>query len=594
VHKSFFYIAAVGLTAFAGVGCSGDSSSNKSRSSATAASTVSSSLAILATVPVDTEQDVAVGDPLFVTFDAEVDPNSLVSGAVELRSDVGLVSAVVQLATPRVVSITPDAPLSSATAHLLRITPAVSTLAGKHLPADVLIQFKTSATAIVIGPGTGTVPPSTPGTYTAGVATADLTPWPGVPLAGFGGGDRRHSPFPDLNPFNDYTFLNPATGTLDPVMAKALVIDNGTERVCVVTLDLIATEAAVVQKAHQKAAALGFTIPLEKVMVCASHTHSGPGAISKKLVWQVIAADLHKNSVSDHITAAIAQAMIDAETAMQPVSIGVGNAQVVGATRNRRHSDSPNLNVDSVDTEMVVVRVDTANGTPLASVWNFAVHGTHFGDSNLKYSADIMGSATNKAEAQGAGVCLFVNGAEGDIKPKGDYDVTGQILADGILAARQAAQTSSTGVLQSVYEMVDMGQPYLGVTIASVGGSIASNSFVQGMLTLGINPTLNVKIPNGLIEREFRYQAIRIGKTVIASMPGEPIHEMGLILKADGRGMGYDYVIPAGLANGHGSYFTTPTEYGFGGYEGMASLFGPQGGVILMDSCRRLMDRLKP
>lgn len=109
-----------------------------------------------------------------------------------------------------------------------------------------------------------TTPPNplTPATpFQAGIAKVDATPNVGVPLAGYGGG-RRRLLLPDINPFNDYTFFRPSEGILDPIFAKALVLDNGKERVCLVTLDAIAMDGAVAKLAHQMAQQKGFSLPL--------------------------------------------------------------------------------------------------------------------------------------------------------------------------------------------------------------------------------------------------------------------------------------------------------------------------------------------
>jgi hypothetical protein len=67
-----------------------------------------------------------------------------------------------------------------------------------------------------------------------------------------------------------------------------------------------------------------------------------------------------------------------------------------------------------------------------------------------------------------------------------------------------------------------------------------------------------------------------------------------LSLKQKGQTLGLDHVIPAGLANGHGGYFTTPSEYSYGGDEGILSMFGPQNGVVLENICGRLMNLVWP
>lgn len=124
--------------------------------------------------------------------------------------------------------------------------------------------------------------------------------------------------------------------------------------------------------------------------------------------------------------------------------------------------------------------------------------------------------------------------------------------------------------------------------------TFAHNGFLAAVQNLGIGVGMTVGIPNGWIETEFRFQAIRIGRGVLASLPGEPIHELGLLLKNDGRALGFDHVMTVGLANGHGAYFTSEKEYWYGGYEALASLFGPQNGAKLTDAARRQMTRLRP
>jgi hypothetical protein len=92
--------------------------------------------------------------------------------------------------------------------------------------------------------------------FKAGVARADITPAPGVELWGY---SNRSGP---------------ATGTLDPLFARVLVLDDGRQTVAVVTLDLGRSFGQPqmnfvrerVRQAHR----------VSDVMFIASHTHSGP------------------------------------------------------------------------------------------------------------------------------------------------------------------------------------------------------------------------------------------------------------------------------------------------------------------------------
>ena len=91
--------------------------------------------------------------------------------------------------------------------------------------------------------------------------------------------------------------------------------------------------------------------------------------------------------------------------------------QLHGVTINRRANISPYLNKGSIDPNLAVLRVDDSKGKPLATLWNFAIHGTCFGPEQLLSNGDIMGGACEAIEKLIGGVALFVNADAGDIAP---------------------------------------------------------------------------------------------------------------------------------------------------------------------------------
>jgi hypothetical protein len=477
-------------------------------------------LKVVATTPTDNESYVAVDNNFYAMFDKPVDASTIGGSAIELTSATGTVPTNVQLISPIMVSIDPASDLPPNTAHKLTLTNQIKGKFGSVLRENIDIPFKTEPPRSATGSGPDPPGSASPGDFRAGVAEVDMTTPISVPLAGYGGGNRRRLPPDPLEYDNPYTFLNPSTGLKDSIWVKALVLDNHIERVCIVTLDTIGTDEMLVRMAHKKAKDLGFTVPLKKVMVCSSHTHSGPGAMIKGMLWQMAAADLYVEAVARHISDKIAEAMFNAEQNLGLASIGVGKSTVTGATTNRRHNLSPALQPDSVDPEMIVIRVDHPGGAPLATVWNFAIHGTHLDSSNMDYSADIMGAASIKAKAGGAGVALFINGAEGDISPTGDFNTTSTLLANKILAARSAATPASSGILQSTSEVVDMGIPNINLGLQHLTENEQAVVLIAAINGAGWGPTINFPIPQGWVYSDFRYQAIRLDKTVIVSMPG--------------------------------------------------------------------------
>lgn len=246
----------------------------------------------------------------------------------------------------------------------------------------------------------------------AGVARADITPPPGVDLWGY------------------FDRSGPATGTLDPLYARVLVLDDGRHAVAIVTLDLGRSfgppQIALVRERARR------DFQVSEVMFIASHTHSGPviedsydGAPPP---WEQRALQL------------IAEAIGEAHARLVPARIGVATGQaIIGHNRRLVQSDgsvkmlwrnSTGQPTGVLDPTVGVIRVDNAHGNPLAILVNYACHPVIFGPDNLRYSADYPGAMAKFVEASFAGnrdqaptqgpICFFLQGAPGDINPQMD------------------------------------------------------------------------------------------------------------------------------------------------------------------------------
>ena len=102
----------------------------------------------------------------------------------------------------------------------------------------------------------------------------------------------------------------------------------------------------------------------------------------------------------------MATALVNAEKAMQPAAMAIGQGYLVGVTKNRRASYSPYVEIGTIDPWNTVTRVDDLQGNPIATMWNFAIHGVCYGPSNMLMSGDIMGRANQLIEEQVGGVSL--------------------------------------------------------------------------------------------------------------------------------------------------------------------------------------------
>jgi neutral ceramidase len=217
--------------------------------------------------------------------------------------------------------------------------------------------------------------------------------------------------------FEDRT--EPATSTLDPLFARVLVLEAGGKRLAIVTLDLGRsfgeTSLDHLQAEVRKSSGISC------LLVSASHTHSAPTV-----------KDEYKGNPPEWESRAlggIAAAISDAANHLQEARIGVGTGSVlIGHNRLRVNDDgtvswferNPTMIPTSpVDPTVTVLRIDTAQGDPLAVLINYACHPVVLGSDNFQYSADFP-AITNRVVEKTLGgnvESFFVQGAPGDINP---------------------------------------------------------------------------------------------------------------------------------------------------------------------------------
>ena len=67
-----------------------------------------------------------------------------------------------------------------------------------------------------------------------------------------------------------------STGVLDPLFATALVVENGGDLVCFVSIDVVVIRSFLLDNIRDKVAKLLPGFPVEKIIVNATHTHTAP------------------------------------------------------------------------------------------------------------------------------------------------------------------------------------------------------------------------------------------------------------------------------------------------------------------------------
>jgi hypothetical protein len=281
----------------------------------------------------------------------------------------------------------------------------------------------------------------------AGAARVDITPPTGYALWGYAG--RKDTP---------------STGVHDPLLARALVLEVGAERIALVSLDLgrapprASTEA--VRARVRKAA--GVT----HLFLAASHTHHGP-------VLELDNWPTPGTSYVRRLERQLGDLIVDAAGALKPARIGVASKEVaLNRNRHSRRADAP------VDRGLLVLRVEDGAGRVIAHAVNFAAYPTLHPAGMLQFSADYPGALAELVEKETGAPCLFLQGAAGDLSANPGKDAGpekfGRALGREVLALAKGIRCAplTQPALKAGEEdfrftpRLDLGNPFIHAVLA--------------------------------------------------------------------------------------------------------------------------------
>lgn len=276
----------------------------------------------------------------------------------------------------------------------------------------------------------------------ASVVKKDITPADAQMLLGY---DARRS-----------------TGVHDPIFHRIVALDDGNSQFFLISSDIceispsLYDEVAATLYARFKISPLNFWWTV-------THTHSAPEVGSPGLEL-VFLGDRYEHTIDSNYTALVVQKLVEgieeARATLAPARIGAGWG-FSQANINRRAIDtdgkaSLGLNPDGpVDWRIGLLRLDKADGSPLALVANYPVHGTVLGKKSLEISGDVPGIVAAYVEQKIGAPMLFINGAAGDLAPiysvypdpvSGHLNQFKVLLGDKIIEANKKITSTSDKV----------------------------------------------------------------------------------------------------------------------------------------------------
>ena len=277
--------------------------------------------------------------------------------------------------------------------------------------------------------------------WRAGLATVDITPPLGVWMGGYAA--RKE----------------PARGIAQPLHAKAAALaDSGGRRAVFVTLDVLGlTEPAVDRIAS--AVRRQYGLPRERLLLCSSHTHSGP-IIRDQLA---VAYDLTPSQWDDvraatrRIEGQVVDVIGRALGGMQPARLRWAQG-TAGFAANRRAAITPD---GPVDHAVPVLAIERRDGSLAGLLFGYACHNTTLPASFVSYHGDYAGVAKAELERRHAGTtALFIQGCGADANPtpRGTLELAerhGRELADAVDRALAGA-SEIAGPLRTAFTTVSL------------------------------------------------------------------------------------------------------------------------------------------
>lgn len=434
----------------------------------------------------------------------------------------------------------------------------------------------------------------------AGVSTADISPGPGVELAGYPHYPRHN------------------TGIHDQLRAGCICLDDGRTRIAVVTLDLLFYSKRYVRELRGRVQAAGL-LPGDNLMICCSHTHSGPWA-SGRLDLEALELGLgpdegYINGLQGKLFQLVSEAC--GNLFLTRVGMGVGRCGAEqGVGGNRRSPDGP------ADPTVNVLGVQDGTGAWRACLVSYALHPTLLHGQSDVVSADYAGYLRKYLQWSFPGAAvLFAQGPSGNQSTRYFRDgqsfeeacrigttlgvearrvLLGLEMRDDVRLAvgavewmpdlrqyppKETAERSVGEAQATLQAMERAGAPYIDLRNAEL--RLLGAEDILGYIRLkerGIVPALLAD------ELPMEIQVIRLGDGFLAGFQGEAFVEFGLRIKEKAGAPVFVLELANGAAPG---YIYTAGAITEGGYETDTSMLAPDTGDRLVQAAVALIQKMQ-
>jgi len=365
-----------------------------------------------------------------------------------------------------------------------------------------------------------------------GTAKVNITPKVPIPMSGYSGRKENFK------------------GIHDDLHARAIAFDDGETRALLISSEIIAISFSFWENTSKRIED-ETGIPQKNILLCATHTHGGPSPEPS-----------YMDKVADKLINAAKEAVANLKQARIGAGKGICKMNINRRARAARGGIVLGKNpYKPIDWEVGVVRIDNAQGIPLAVLTNWGCHCTVMGSRNYMITGDWAGAASRFIEKECGNNCIapVLIGANGDVNPLyqgvnsfktgiGEVEITGIVLGEEVVKVAQEIKTYPYGSVQVIQRVVLL--PGKEETPEKQFREYGVNAFEPSS------------------DNQLNLTVLKVGPIILAGVSAQVFNEFGTQFKELSP---YKFSFIIDHCNGTTGYIPTDDEYREGGYEVLRS-----------------------
>ncbi|HEY7157075.1 MAG TPA: neutral/alkaline non-lysosomal ceramidase N-terminal domain-containing protein [Gemmataceae bacterium] len=334
-----------------------------------------------------------------------------------------------------------------------------------------------------------------------------------------------------------------ATGVHDPLKARAVVLQQGADKIALVSVDLVGFFHPQIESVRRRLPGFRY------VLVSSTHNHEGPDTLG---LW---GASAFRSGVDAeylaHVEKQIVEAVKTADAARKVVTARIGTAQAPELLRDTRE---PYVKHD----ELVALEFRDKDDKPAGLVMQWNCHPETLGSKNTQISADFVGAAVKTLHDKNRCPVVYLTGtvgglmtslgveiksAAGKTLDEGTFEKTeryGELLAEVAERARKAARPVKLTPLQVRSRSLFLPLDNKLFLLARQLGVLKREAFLWTGDPYKAEQAKEVKADKPLCTRT-EIAWLRLGELDIAAIPGEIYPELVLGKVQDPADAAADY-----------------------------------------------------